>query len=168
MILTPPKHPGPPPSGSPPFRNCPCQWWELRVQLQTVKKRRVAVRQCLDCGRNLGSVRRGKLGTADLPPFDHGLRERVLEARRGETRRLQDERRRAWWDWYAAYLACPEWHVRRAAVLERDGGRCRVEGCDRPATQVHHLTYERVGYELLDDLAAVCDECHRKIHPHLG
>jgi len=49
------------------------------------------------------------------------------------------------------------------AVLERDLRLC--QGCrQRPATQVHHQTYRRVGREMLFDLVAVCDECHDAIH----
>jgi hypothetical protein len=29
---------------------------------------------------------------------------------------------------------------------------------------VHHLTYERVGYEDLDDLVSVCEDCHETVH----
>ena len=48
--------------------------------------------------------------------------------------------------------------------MERAQGLC--EGCRRrPATEVHHLTYEHVGDELLWELKAVCDHCHRRCHP---
>lgn len=30
--------------------------------------------------------------------------------------------------------------------------------------EVHHLTYERVGYEMLFDLISVCDPCHEQLH----
>ena len=34
----------------------------------------------------------------------------------------------------------------------------------KPATQVHHLTYKRVGREMLFDLVAVCADCHEVVH----
>lgn len=69
----------------------------------------------------------------------------------------------AWWAWYDQYLLSPEWRDLRERVFDRSDGRC--EGCrNLNATQVHHLTYERVGAELLFDLVAVCDECHEKAH----
>ena len=34
----------------------------------------------------------------------------------------------------------------------------------RPATEVHHLTYERVFNEMACDLLPVCSACHRAIH----
>lgn len=81
-------------------------------------------------------------------------------------------RRRSWWQWYNSYLASPEWYARRLAVLKRDGNRCRASSagrtCNANASQVHHLTYERVGREPLDDLVAVCDECHEKLHARVA
>ncbi|MGH2369964.1 MAG: hypothetical protein ACRDI2_17430 [Chloroflexota bacterium] len=32
------------------------------------------------------------------------------------------------------------------------------------AAEVHHLTYERLGDELPEDLAALCAPCHRGAH----
>jgi 5-methylcytosine-specific restriction endonuclease McrA len=69
-----------------------------------------------------------------------------------------------WWAWYNAYLRSAEWKMKREGVLLRSQGRC--EKCDkRLPIQVHHLTYERVGNELPEDLAALCFDCHRPIHP---
>src|SRR5262249_38752381 len=34
--------------------------------------------------------------------------------------------------------------------------------------QVHHLTYERVGRELLDDLITLCRSAHRRLHERNG
>ena len=31
--------------------------------------------------------------------------------------------------------------------------------------EVHHLSYERVGRELPEDLVALCPGCHRRAHP---
>lgn len=69
----------------------------------------------------------------DPPPFiDYGLRMRRL-------------------DWWSDYVP----RVRRRA-----GGRC--ERCSRKTRrlEVHHLTYERFGRELLTDLQALCKPCH--------
>ena len=51
-----------------------------------------------------------------------------------------------------------------SVFLARDGGKCRHVGCDADAEQVHHLTYERVGYEILDDLVSTCAACHEREH----
>ncbi len=75
----------------------------------------------------------------------------------------RDEQDRRWWAWYDQYLQSPEWQARRRLVLRRAGGKC--EGCRiRRAVQAHHLTYDRVGREMLFDLVAVCAECHNQIH----
>jgi len=69
-----------------------------------------------------------------------------------------------WWGVYKHYLTTPEWRERRRRVMQRAGHMC--EGCGiQRATQVHHLTYKRVGREMLFDLVAICDECHEAIHP---
>jgi hypothetical protein len=65
------------------------------------------------------------------------------------------------WNWYARYLACSDWAALRQQVLARDEHTCR---CGEPATQVHHLTYARVGHERLTDLVAICDACHDLRH----
>jgi hypothetical protein len=60
---------------------------------------------------------------------------------------------------YKTYLASREWAVRRESVRKRANGKC--ERCLSAEMQsVHHLTYERVGKELLTDLLGVCNPCH--------
>ncbi len=62
---------------------------------------------------------------------------------------------------YRAYLASPAWQEKREAAFRRCGGIC--EGCkSAPATEIHHVTYERFKRELPGDLAALCHACHRK------
>lgn len=71
----------------------------------------------------------------------------------------------AWREWYdAVYLRTPHWRGLRAAVLERDP-MCR--GCGvRASENVHHLTYARLGCELLTDLVGYCRPCHERAHAH--
>lgn len=59
---------------------------------------------------------------------------------------------------YGAYLASREWGIKKRLVRQRSGGNC--ERCGQPATEVHHLTYERLYNERLTDLLHVCHECH--------
>jgi hypothetical protein len=69
----------------------------------------------------------------------------------------------AWMSRYNDYLGSPEWEARRQKIFLRSGGVC--ECChEAPATQVHHLTYARVGREALFDLRAVCPPCHEALH----
>ena len=41
---------------------------------------------------------------------------------------------------------------------------CENGGCTNEAKEVHHLTYERLGKEWLDDLQALCRKCHEQKH----
>jgi hypothetical protein len=60
---------------------------------------------------------------------------------------------------YQTYLASREWALKRERVRERALGKC--ERCHvAEMNAVHHLTYARVGDELLSDLIAICDPCH--------
>ena len=94
---------------------------------------------------------------------------------------------------YREYLKSDEWKRKRAAVMQRamqsfmpaspvirctvDGyGRviksialehlptCENDGCTNEAVHVHHLTYERIGKEWLEDLQALCRKCHEQKH----
>ncbi len=67
---------------------------------------------------------------------------------------------------YSEYLASPEWkEIRRLAVKRR---QWTCERCGRRARShdlnVHHLTYDRRGYEDLEDLLVLCEPCHAKEH----
>ncbi len=60
---------------------------------------------------------------------------------------------------YQTYLASREWSLIREQVRERSRNEC--ERCwDAPQQAVHHMTYENVGRESLDQLLAVCNPCH--------
>jgi len=63
---------------------------------------------------------------------------------------------------YAKYLCSPEWWAKRNAVIARASGKC--EKCGNTARHVHHLTYIRKYHERLEDLTALCEECHESIH----
>lgn len=57
------------------------------------------------------------------------------------------------------YYASREWAKLREAVRTRSGNKC--ERCKKNKMDaVHHLTYENVGHEPLEDLQAICDPCH--------
>lgn len=84
--------------------------------------------------------------------------ERVVEVRKV----LRKQARREWWAWYNGYLNSPYWAAKREAVLERDDYTCCA--CKGEASQVHHLTYERVGREALEDLVSICAACHAYHH----
>jgi len=64
---------------------------------------------------------------------------------------------------YEEYLHSKEWQELRLKVLKRSNFQC--EGCgESNSLDIHHLTYDRIGDELLIDLVALCRDCHGKIH----
>ncbi len=67
---------------------------------------------------------------------------------------------------YTEYLETPEWAEKRELILERDGHRCML--CNTIENlQVHHRTYARRGYELLEDLVTLCADDHEHFHNRL-
>jgi len=144
----------------------------LIVYKDSVDGRRTYRHQCQMCGWGGRHLRKDSLEAderASAPPFDDKIRQAWFDAREEYRRNLagaaRDDEQRAWWAWYSEYLESDAWRTKRAQVLRRSGGFC--EGClTEPAEQVHHLTYERAGDELLFDLVAVCSGCHQRAHPN--
>lgn len=74
---------------------------------------------------------------------------------------------------YKEYLKSPEWQAKRKAVFERAlknaksnnrFGTCEKCGYQpyKPCLQVHHLTYEHVYDERLEELQLLCPRCHKE------
>lgn len=124
------------------------------------------------CGRPLSGIP-GRMLESGKPTCllcaERPERERQSEERKREyeaMRTAEDAERarqdREWWASYNAYLRTPEWANRRRLVFKRAGNVC--EAClSRPASEVHHTTYEHVGNEPLWELRAVCHACHELI-----
>jgi 5-methylcytosine-specific restriction endonuclease McrA len=64
---------------------------------------------------------------------------------------------------YHRYLKSKRWKKKAEAARKRAGYRCQLCNQRKPL-QVHHRTYERLGYELPGDLIALCASCHRRHH----
>jgi len=75
---------------------------------------------------------------------------------------LSREHNAQWLEWYDGYLSSWQWDAREKAVMNRDGHLCQY--CGQKASAVHHLTYEHVGFEPLEDLVAICESCHVEEH----
>ena len=123
---------------------------EDRIELR--KKPRVGggsvfIHQCLACGDVVGRVPLERVPDPRIVKhFDSRLyHQPQLTARRRE---------------FVARFKRADWKRLRLLVLERDHYTCR--GCQDMATEVHHLTYERFGAELLTDLAASCFDCNQR------
>lgn len=80
---------------------------------------------------------------------------------------------------YEDYLRSDHWQRIRHMALERAVGRCQNSGChyrllsreelaECPprgyGLDVHHLTYDRLGHERLDDVLVLCRRCHGAAH----
>lgn len=71
------------------------------------------------------------------------------------------QRRKQWY--HEVYLKSAHWKRMKRLVAERSGGTC--ERCTKArATEVHHTTYQRLGFEHMDDLQHVCPQCHGRWH----
>ena len=64
---------------------------------------------------------------------------------------------------YDDYLCSPEWKYKRMKKLTSSGHICKHCG-SKENLDIHHLTYERLGRELDEDLLVLCRDCHSKIH----
>ena len=63
---------------------------------------------------------------------------------------------------YDDYLRSEEWASIRSSIRVRCNGAC--EHCGGAMDDVHHLTYEHVGDEPLEDLQGLCRDCHETAH----
>lgn len=96
-------------------------------------------------------------------PCAQGLQHRYDEERRAEMCKQQAraaERRKMP---FAEYSRTREWQALRNRVLLRARNKCELCG-KRVPLDVHHRTYDRYGDELVDDLIALCRECHARHH----
>lgn len=86
---------------------------------------------------------------------------KYLNKKRVEAFESKKEEERQYYN--EVYLKSPQWKDKAIRVLNRDKYIC--QGClVNKASEVHHLTYERIYKEPLFDLISVCSDCHRSIH----
>lgn len=65
---------------------------------------------------------------------------------------------------YSNYMRSAEWFHKRMMVMALAEGVCEVKWCFNLAQDVHHLTYDRLGCERMEDLKAVCRWHHQVLH----
>jgi hypothetical protein len=65
---------------------------------------------------------------------------------------------------YEDYLKTPHWLVTRSEALMRAGFQCRRCYAEGVRLDVHHISYERLGRESMDDLIVLCGQCHAAAH----
>lgn len=66
---------------------------------------------------------------------------------------------------YKSYIRSDKWAAKRGQKFDAVGWQC--ERCQsKLKLHVHHKSYERLGYEHMDDLEVLCEMCH--LDHHLG
>ena len=143
---------------------CSCSNYEVRVK--HAKGRDMYAKQCIDCGRMVGSwLKRTALTSIDLPAWDEDIHQRNWQEKSSRREQKREDNNRAWFRTYDQYLSSQEWLDKRADVLDRDEFKC--QGCmESEAKNVHHLSYENVGDEFCFELISLCEECHGRLHEH--
>jgi hypothetical protein len=157
-------------------RRLPCQHPRAAPCKKTKAGTGVAYyrRQCPDCGAALSGQLKyteveaflgtgGALGAWSEARYHDWITQRFTVAQAIKHKFGWDAA--GFWRRYHAYLLSPEWRALRRRIMERDRYRCR-ECSQQEAEQVHHLTYDRAGHELDDDLISVCIPCHARLHPN--
>jgi len=126
---------------------------------------------CLNCGESLGNPLKREAEHESLP--EHDLDEirsnYYMERFELEKEKIiyhskkQNNYQSNWWREYKIYLNSKEWKEKRSLKLKEKNFQC--EGCGKDeATEVHHISYENVPYEMLFELRALCSFCHDMMH----
>lgn len=68
---------------------------------------------------------------------------------------------------YKDYLKTKHWINKKIQFLKNHKNECSMCGRKNCKLDLHHMTYENVGNEKLDDLVVLCNECHTKVHKNL-
>jgi 5-methylcytosine-specific restriction endonuclease McrA len=64
---------------------------------------------------------------------------------------------------YQEYLRSPQWKEKRVLVMARDNNTC--QHCkNTTATEIHHVRYDNIFDEPLEDLISLCNLCHSQAH----
>lgn len=64
---------------------------------------------------------------------------------------------------YDEYIHSEAWSKKRQERLRIDGFKCQRCGATEKL-EVHHVTYNTLGNENMNDLITLCELCHTKIH----
>lgn len=152
---------------TPKYFNCCNDPYPKKV-IYTNKDSSMAIRlQCFNCGGKIGVSPVAKFKDADsnkLPFFNEASEfERLDELTKIKQYYNALIKTNKWrlTSNYLKYLASDRWATLRLKILKRDKFKCK---CGADATQVHHLTYDRIENELDEDLISICRTCHLKEH----
>ena len=83
------------------------------------------------------------------------------------TQKTGHESKSDWWERYSRYIHSPRWKSLKDAVMRERGVSCERCNASGSITKVHlhHLTYERLGRERMEDVQLLCERCHGAMHP---
>jgi 5-methylcytosine-specific restriction endonuclease McrA len=77
--------------------------------------------------------------------------------------------------YYPSYIKSKKWIGKRLAWKRRYGWKdgppcfvCWLEGFENLKTQMHHVTYKRLGKEWMSDLVPLCQAHHKRVHDELN
>lgn len=65
---------------------------------------------------------------------------------------------------YDAYISSPAWRGRRERFFFEHRRICQSCRTRTGTLELHHISYAHIGDERDDELAALCDHCHEKVH----
>ncbi len=139
------------------------------------RERRRLHRQCIKCGGCVDRTRPlsfKKYAVEIESEFSHYNYEKWKTEQNNETKMLWECVKERNYDTskyakYSNYIQSKDWKIKRNEALTRDNNLCQV--CKKkPAEEVHHITYENLFCEKLEDLLSVCKLCHNEIHEKLN
>lgn len=145
-----------------------CRHETRELRRRVVKNGAVAyVRQCVQCGNTSSAVKAeialAEAGGNAIPDFDASAETQWRDQKSARYRQAADSLSGERSAEYSEYLLSPEWEAKRNLVFKRSRDTC--EGCgERPADEVHHLSYAHAGNEFLWELVAICTSCHERVH----
>lgn len=68
------------------------------------------------------------------------------------------------YDNYSDYLSSTHWKTFKRNYAKTEEGRAGCLICNNPDYHVHHCTYQNLGEELFEDVVALCNEHHMRVH----
>ena len=152
------------------FNRGECQHKKLQKVLRTVKGgSKQLVKQCLDCGTQIGSAFSQKnlpeepgVWNGDLARKYDTQRKATLQSIREKHFEKQQRVSGNFSQLYYEHMKSEKWLQMRVKIFRRANNIC--EGClEKPARDVHHLSYAHLSDELMFELVALCRECHVKV-----
>lgn len=96
-------------------------------------------------------------------PYDRAERDRKQREQWAKWKRDGERKEELRWMPYKDYLGTDEWSERRKKVIRRAEFKCQVCAAGG-RLHVHHRTYIRRGVERIEDMIALCAECHEIFH----